>query len=67
MASAYLRLGAMPQARELLAVQWDRLDHEGELALSLRELRALAQAGDNPALARSRPAGSAGEAGAHGS
>ncbi len=62
-ATGYVRLGQMPQARDLLAAQWDRLDHAGELALSLRELRALVQQGDNPALARSR----LNLAGAHGS
>jgi hypothetical protein len=54
MASAYFRMGQMPQARSLLAAQWDRLDHAGELSLSLRELRALALAGDNAALAQAR-------------
>jgi spermidine synthase len=54
MASAYLRMGEMPQARTLLAAQWDRLDHAGELSLSLRELQALALAGDNTALAQAR-------------
>jgi hypothetical protein len=62
-ATGYVRLGHMPQARDLLAAQWDRLDHSGELALSLRELQALAQQGDNAALARSRP----NLTGAHGS
>jgi predicted membrane-bound spermidine synthase len=61
--TGYVRLGQMPQARDLLAAQWDRLDHTGELALSLGELRALAQQGDDAALARSRP----NLAGAHGS
>jgi hypothetical protein len=53
-ASAYLRLGEVPQASELLTKQWDQLDHGGELALSLNELRALAQGSENPALAHSR-------------
>jgi predicted membrane-bound spermidine synthase len=61
-ATAYVRLGQLPQARELLTTQWDQLDHGGELALSLNELLALAQAGDHPALADSRPTGP----GAHG-
>ena len=51
LATAYVRLGEASRARELLAVQWDRLDHGGELALSLKELRALAQADNHPALA----------------
>jgi predicted membrane-bound spermidine synthase len=59
-ATGYTRLGQMRQARDLLTVQWDRLDHAGELALSLRELRALAQTGDNPPLARSPPDGAHG-------
>jgi predicted membrane-bound spermidine synthase len=50
-ATAYVRLGRLPQARELLTAQWNQLDHGGELALSLNELLALAQAGDHPALA----------------
>ena len=54
MASAYLRMGQTPQARSLLAAQWNRLDHAGELSLSLRELQALALAGDNTALAQAR-------------
>jgi len=54
MASAYLRMGEMPQARSLLAAQWDRLDHAGELSLPLRELRALVLAGDNAVLAQTR-------------
>jgi predicted membrane-bound spermidine synthase len=48
--TAYLRLGQMAQARALLAAQWDRLDHAGELALSLRELQALTRVADTPAL-----------------
>jgi hypothetical protein len=55
LATAYLRLGQMAQARALLAAQWERLDHGGELGLSLRELQALAQTGANPALAHSLP------------
>jgi predicted membrane-bound spermidine synthase len=62
-ATGYARLGQMPQARELLEAQWDRLDHSGELALSLRELRALAQPDGQSALARSQPNGTS----AHGS
>jgi spermidine synthase len=50
--TAYIRLGEIPQARDLLIAQWDQLDHGGELALSLNELLALAQAGGNPSLAR---------------
>jgi spermidine synthase len=49
--TAYIRLGELPQARELLATHWEHLDHGGELALSLNELLALAQAGGNPSLA----------------
>ena len=61
--TAYVRLGQLPQARELLMAQWDKLKNLGEFALSLRELLALAQAGEHPALAGSRPT----EAGVHGS
>jgi hypothetical protein len=63
LATAYVRLGETARARDLLAAQWDRLDHGGEFGLSLKELEALAQAGDHRALARSR----ATDAGAHGS
>ena len=56
-ATGYARLGQMPQARELLEAQWDTLDHSGELALALRELRALAQLNDQSAMARSQPNG----------
>ena len=55
LSTAYVSLGQVTQARSLLATQWDRLDHAGELALSLRELQALAQVGANPAFARHRP------------
>ena len=54
MASAYLRMGQMPQARSLLAAQWNRLDHAGELSLSLRELQALVLAGDNAHLVQAQ-------------
>ncbi|HKD55779.1 MAG TPA: hypothetical protein VKB72_16315 [Steroidobacteraceae bacterium] len=54
-ATAYVRLGKIPEARELLAAQWGRVDHGGELALSLQELWSLAHEGVNPALAHSRP------------
>jgi spermidine synthase len=63
MSTAYVHLGQLRQARELLMTQWDRLDHRGEFALLLRELLALAQPGEHPALAGSRPT----EAGIHGS
>ncbi len=57
MASAYFRLGQMPQAHALLAAQWNRLDHAGELSLSLRELLALVLARDNTPLAQARAGG----------
>jgi len=59
LASAYLQLGEMRQADDLLARQWDQLDHRGEFGLSLSELRALAQASDDRALADSRAPASA--------
>jgi len=62
-ATGYVRLGQLPQAHDLLASQWEQLNHGGEFALSLRELLALAQAGDNPSLAGPRR----NDAGAHGS
>jgi spermidine synthase len=51
MASAYLGVGQVPQARALLAAQWNRLDHAGELSFSLRELLALVLARDDAPLA----------------
>jgi len=62
LATGYVRLGELPQARDLLVSNWDQLDHGGEFALSLKELLALAADGQR-ALASSRPAG----ASAHGS
>jgi predicted membrane-bound spermidine synthase len=53
-AAGYVRLGQLPQAHDLLTSQWNQLDHAGDFALSLRELLALADAGDNRALVRSR-------------
>jgi spermidine synthase len=47
-AAAYLGMGQTFQARELLAAQWDRLDHNGELAFSLGELFTLASSGWSP-------------------
>jgi predicted membrane-bound spermidine synthase len=49
MTTAYVRMGQMPQARSLLAAQWNRLDHAGEFSLSLLELQALARAGGTQA------------------
>jgi spermidine synthase len=49
MVTAYIRIGQMPEARSLLIDNWDRLNHEGEMALSLRELLALTAAGDHAA------------------
>jgi predicted membrane-bound spermidine synthase len=57
LATAYVRLGEIPQARDLLAAHWGELDHGGELALTLRELLALTQAADHPALAHDRVSG----------
>jgi len=54
MASAYVGMGQMPHARSLLAAQWNRLNHAGELSLSLRELWALVLAGDNADLVQAR-------------
>jgi spermidine synthase len=54
LASAYVRLGEMPRAGDLLTRQWDQLDHRGEFGLSLNELWALAHGSENPALAHSR-------------
>jgi predicted membrane-bound spermidine synthase len=61
MASAYLGMGQMSQARSLLATQWNRLNHAGELSLSLRELQALVLAGDNADLVQSRAGGGSSE------
>src|SRR5262249_32006961 len=53
LATGYVRVGQMPQARNLLVSQWTQLDHRGEFALSLTELLALAMA-DTQTLASSR-------------
>jgi hypothetical protein len=66
MASAYIHIGQMAQARNLVTTLWNRLDHSGELYLSLRELRALALAGDNSALAQARASGRSDETGVNG-
>ena len=54
LATAYVGLAQLPQARDLLVAQWKELDHGGEFALPLTELLSLATAGDKPTLARSR-------------
>jgi hypothetical protein len=54
LASAYVRLGEMRQAGDLLTRQWSEINHDGEFALSPNELRALARGRDNPALAHTR-------------
>jgi spermidine synthase len=54
MASAYVGMGQMPQARSLLTTQWDRLNHAGELSFSLLALRALILAGDYSDLVHAR-------------
>ena len=54
LASAYVRLGEMRQAGELLTRQWNQINHEGEFGLSFDELRALAPGSDGTALAHSR-------------
>jgi spermidine synthase len=45
LATGYVRLGQLPQARELLVSHWNQLDHAGEFGLSLTELLALAADG----------------------
>jgi hypothetical protein len=45
LATGYVRLGQLPQARELLVSHWNQLDHAGEFALTLSELLALAADG----------------------
>jgi hypothetical protein len=52
MAAAYIRMGETAQARSLLMAQLSRLDWEGRFSLPLRELFALARAGEAPALAQ---------------
>jgi len=54
LATGYVRLGQLPQARDLLVAQWKQLDQGGEFALSLTELLSLATAGDKQTLARSQ-------------
>jgi len=45
LAAGYVRLGQLPQARELLVSHWQQLDHSGEFGLPLTELLALAAEG----------------------
>ena len=52
MTTAYIRMGEASQASSLLAAQSKRLDFGGELSLPLRELSALARAGDAKAFAQ---------------
>jgi hypothetical protein len=63
LATGYVHLGELSQARNLLVSRWNQLDHGGEFALSLNELLALATAHGQPALA----GGQANDALAHGS
>ena len=51
-ATAYIRTGRTFDARDLLTANWRELDHQGELALPLRELLALARAGGDAPLAQ---------------
>ena len=53
LATAYVHLGELPQARNLLVSHWDQLDHGGEFALSLNGPLALSTGGQ-PALAGGR-------------
>jgi predicted membrane-bound spermidine synthase len=54
MAAAYVRLSQPAQAQDLLLAHWRRLElgNTDEFSLSLRDLRALAQAGDRASLAQ---------------
>jgi spermidine synthase len=54
LATAYVRLGEVPRARQLLTSQWNQLDHGGEFALSLAELLALSAVGDRQTLAHTQ-------------
>jgi spermidine synthase len=55
MATAYVRMGQLSQARTLLEALWSQVDHAGEFSLSLQDLWALAQAGDAEGFAQARP------------
>ena len=57
MTSAYVGMGQVPKARALLAAQWNRLDHAGELSFSLSELLALVAARANAPVANASAVG----------
>ena len=52
MVTAYIRMGEISQARNLLMAQLSRLDWGGQFSLPLRELLALARTGEAPTLAQ---------------
>jgi len=54
LATGYVRLGQLPQARSLLVSHWNQLDHRAEFALSLNELLALALADGQRTVASDR-------------
>ena len=56
LATEYVLVGQMSEARSLLSANWNRLNQGGELALSLRGLFALTLTGDHAALNNTRPA-----------
>jgi hypothetical protein len=41
-AAAQIRIGDTAAARQLLATQWPRINHNGKMAFALRDLRAIA-------------------------
>jgi spermidine synthase len=49
MVTAHIGIGQISEARGLLVDNWERLNHGGEMALSLVELLALTAAGDHAA------------------
>jgi hypothetical protein len=62
-ATALVRRGQPDQARTLLAALWSQLDHSGQLALPLQELRALVTSGAARTFARAHGPGADGGSG----
>jgi len=54
-AAAYVRMGEIAQARNLLQAQWRRFNHAGQFDLALRDLLALTQSAGTETIAQAAP------------